>query len=115
MAAESSVTQIFRVVRNLLHHDNLGETFQSLYDQYAMYFANKMNRIRIDLDSGLTVKSLDTPSTSSSCVLWDVFRLTVPEDVAKIVDSVRHTTCLPESCPLWLIWVAQEGPRRCVP
>lgn len=68
-------------------------------DQFAWDFADKINWIRADLDSGFELQSLDTWCILTSCISWDGFLLLTSEDVDRIVDKVWPTTSSLDPCP----------------
>lgn len=66
MSAESRSAQLFWMVRSLLHPGHPGELGQISVvrcDQFAGYFADIINRLRTDLESGFQLQNLDTLGT----------------------------------------------------
>lgn len=91
--AKLQATQLFHWVRYVLHHDALGQPgeIDRDHDQFAVYFANKIDRNWMDFDSTSQVQSLDTLSTPTGHILWDKFQSIEPEDVDRIVGTVQPT------------------------
>lgn len=79
------------VVWNLLHPgtlEELGENWVSRCDK----FADKIDWIKVDLDSRLEVQNLGTPTAPSTPILWSGFVLISPEDVDSIVEAHHEYT-----------------------
>lgn len=84
VSAESWLVQLFGVVLSLLHPGNsgeLGEVSVVQRDQFDWYFADKINGIWTDLDSGFQLQSRNTLSTLTSRILWDAFQLITSEEM----------------------------------
>ncbi|XP_053154385.1 uncharacterized protein LOC128345841 [Hemicordylus capensis] len=114
-SAQCRQTELFRVVKTLLHTSprTMGEEpSTALCDRFACHFADKVARIRADLDSRVLAVPADVPLVPSGPVVLDSFRLVRPEDVDKILGSVRATSCALDPCPSWLIKAAREGTGR---
>ena len=110
-SAENRPAGLFRVVRSLLQ---LGppsggeEHTGARCDEFVKHFAEKVDQIRSDLDATLAVTS-DVPGESVYSIIWDSFQLVEPEDVDRILCSVRPASCPLDPCPAWLIRSAREG------
>uniref|UniRef100_A0A803TSP9 Reverse transcriptase domain-containing protein n=1 Tax=Anolis carolinensis TaxID=28377 RepID=A0A803TSP9_ANOCA len=100
--------ELFRVVGELLRPP---ET-QGLPDDLATRcsdFAGKVAQICRELDSSLIVVPAEVTEVPVCLILWDSFRLVLPDDVEGILGSVRATTCALDPCPSWLVKLAKDG------
>uniref|UniRef100_A0A803SRC4 Reverse transcriptase domain-containing protein n=1 Tax=Anolis carolinensis TaxID=28377 RepID=A0A803SRC4_ANOCA len=99
-------TELFRVVGELLHPPQGEETPDNPATQcsdFAHFFADKVARIRSELDTGVSAMPGEVPEASVCPILMDSFRLVRPDDVDKFLGATRATTCSLDPCPSWLI------------
>ena len=84
-------------------------------DEFAIHFEEKIAQIRSGLDSTVTAKSEDVSSVPClGQTLMDEFQLLRPEDVDRVLGSVRSTTTPLDPCPSWLIRRSARGVRTWV-
>lgn len=113
-SAKSRSEELFQVVQSQVQagsRKDVREVLVACCNQFAILFANKINCIWVDLDSGLAPQNLDAPGSLSSLLLWDLssfvlwdeFPLVSTEDVDWIVGRIRSTMFILDSCPSRLI------------
>ena len=84
-------------------------------DEFAIHFEGKITQFRSGLDSTVTAQSEDVSSVPClGQILMDQFQLLRPEDVDRVLGSVRSTTTLLDPCPSWLIGSSARGVRTWV-
>ncbi|KAF7254508.1 Cadherin EGF LAG seven-pass G-type receptor 2 [Varanus komodoensis] len=76
---------------------------------FAQHFKEKIAQIRHKLDSTSDSDSLgEVPMLPSGHILLDEFQLLWPDDVDKVLEQVRSTTCLLDPCLSWLLTEAKH-------
>ena len=90
--------ELFWVVRGLLHSGpgrEMVEPSVARCDKFARHFEDKVAQIRHELDTTLNAAPVvEAFRAPSGPVLLDEFQLLRPEDVDKVLDHVRSTTCM---------------------
>lgn len=76
-------------------------------EQLAGYFTDKIDRIWVDLNSGLM--RLDLDSRHSGPILWDRFELLQPGEVDRLLGEITPTTCVLDPGSASLVRVARGG------
>uniref|UniRef100_A0A803TDF9 Reverse transcriptase domain-containing protein n=1 Tax=Anolis carolinensis TaxID=28377 RepID=A0A803TDF9_ANOCA len=111
-SAANRSSELFRVVGELLQPPVVEETFDDPATRcrdFAHHFADKVAQIRLELDSNSTTVPGEVIEASACLILWDSFRLVLPETVVEVLGAVRATTSVLDPCPSWLIKSAREG------
>ncbi|KAF7248856.1 hypothetical protein EYD10_05421, partial [Varanus komodoensis] len=105
--------ELFRVVQGLVRpgpKEDLIPPSKARCDDFARHFREKIAQIRHELDTTIDSEvSKETPTLPSGPDLLDEFQLLRPDDVDKVLERVRPTTCLLDPCPSWLINDSKHG------
>uniref|UniRef100_A0A803U146 Reverse transcriptase domain-containing protein n=1 Tax=Anolis carolinensis TaxID=28377 RepID=A0A803U146_ANOCA len=111
-SAANRSSELFRVVGEHLQPPVVEETFDDPATRcrdFAHHFADKVAQIRLELDSNFTTVPGEVIEASACLILWDSFRLVLPETMVEVLGAVRATTSVLDPCPSWLIKSAREG------
>uniref|UniRef100_A0A803TII9 Reverse transcriptase domain-containing protein n=1 Tax=Anolis carolinensis TaxID=28377 RepID=A0A803TII9_ANOCA len=111
-SAANRSSELFRVVGELLQPPVVEEAFDDPATRcrdFAHHFADKVAQIRLELDSNSTTVPGEVIEASACPILWDSFRLVLPENVVEVLGAMRATTSALDPCPSWLIKSAREG------
>uniref|UniRef100_A0A803SLJ1 Reverse transcriptase domain-containing protein n=1 Tax=Anolis carolinensis TaxID=28377 RepID=A0A803SLJ1_ANOCA len=111
-SAANRPSELFRVVGELLRPpetQGLPDDLATRCSDFAHHFAGKVAQICHELDSSLIVVPAEVTEAPVCPILWDSFRLVLPDDVEGTLGSVRATTCALDPCPSWLVKQAKEG------
>lgn len=103
-SATIASAQLWLVWRSLVHFgtpQQLGEIPVVLCNQFAAYFAGKIDQI--PLDSGLELQNLDTPNAPFGPVLGMSFCPFHPRMWTGLLGGVQPATSILNLCPSWRI------------
>uniref|UniRef100_A0A803TNY3 Reverse transcriptase domain-containing protein n=1 Tax=Anolis carolinensis TaxID=28377 RepID=A0A803TNY3_ANOCA len=111
-SATNRPRELFQVVRELLHppeEEGPSDHLTTRCGEFAHHFADKVARIRSDLDADISAEPGDVTEAPVCQILFYSFQLVQPDDVDKVLGAVRATTCILDPCPSWLIKLAGGG------
>lgn len=112
VSARSRQTGLFSEVQGFLQSVPMmveGEYSVVRCDAFTNYFAGKIDHVHSELNAGLTIQNLEMQERRPCPVLWDRFQFIQSEDVGRILQSMRPTTCSLNRCPSWLLKSASAG------
>lgn len=107
-SARVCLAQLFQV-RGLLNSDKsevVVEISVAYCEQFVNHIAGKSNCTQVDLDYGL--QNMGVWDSPSGPLLWDMFPLVSPKDVASILGEVRPTACRLDPFLSWLLKEARS-------
>ncbi|KAM6449776.1 uncharacterized protein PHA67_017114 [Liasis olivaceus] len=99
MPTECHLAALFGITRSLLGKGDLVIHLQGCVEEFSEHLQDKIARICSKLDSERGVGSGEIPGDRSYPVIWEQFDPVVPEEVDRILQTVKSTTCHLDPCP----------------
>ena len=103
--------QVYNIINRLLHRTNKQilpqrDSLSNLCDEFADFFADKIVKIREELERNLLNMNLANTNVSAdthNVTVFDTFKMVTEEEVEELVISTANKSCELDILPTWLL------------